>query len=219
MFVYINDKKFDAKTGEHLIDIARKNNTHIGYFCGGNAICQTCYVKVTEGMHLLSPLNDREKAMLSDKLIEEGIRVACLTTLDKLGTVKLVTAVEEVKQLFNKEPVQLLFNYPAKMGWESFVKFGDTIGMQAERLFQGKLDLFQLFRDVMDAITDAIRLAVIGIDQDKTFETPIPHTDEQKQPVSANSRVQNACSCRELQKSEKCKTPSILSTHTPASVN
>ena len=162
MFVYINDKKFEAKTGERLIDTARKNHAHIGYFCGGNGICQTCYVKVTEGMHLLSPLNDREKAMLSDNLIEEGIRVACLTTLDKLGTVKLLTTVEEVKKTLEDKPLEII-PYQAKMGWESLIKFPETIAMQAQRFSEGKLDTWQLITDIAGAVAGALELIGMAI--------------------------------------------------------
>lgn len=185
MFVYINDKKFEAKTGERLIDIARKNHAHIGYFCGGNGICQTCYVKVTEGMHLLSPLNDREKAMLSDSLIEEGIRVACLTTLDKLGTVKLLTTVEEVKRKLEEKPFELV-PYQAKMGWESLVKFPETIAMQARRFSEGKLDTWQLVTDVAGAIAGALELIGMAIQgtldwttKPKTFTREYADTTQQ----------------------------------------
>ncbi|HED30397.1 MAG TPA: (2Fe-2S)-binding protein, partial [Prosthecochloris aestuarii] len=82
MRIDINNRSYEAQTGERLIDVARRNHTHIGYFCGGNGICQTCYVKVLKGMDLLSPVSDREKALLSDDLLEEGIRVACLTTIE-----------------------------------------------------------------------------------------------------------------------------------------
>ncbi|PWW81357.1 ferredoxin [Prosthecochloris marina] len=186
MFVYINDKKFEAKTGERLIDIARNNHTHIGYFCGGNGICQTCYVKVTEGMHLLSPLNDREKAMLSDSLIKEGIRVACLTTLDKLGTVKLLTTVEEVKKTFEEKPLELV-PYQAKMGWESLIKFPETIVMQARRFSEGKLDAWQLVTDIAGAIAGAFELVGMAIQgtldwkvKPKTFTREYADTSEHR---------------------------------------
>ncbi len=162
MFVHINDKQFEAKPGERLIDVARKNHAHIGYFCGANGICQTCYVKVLEGMHLLSPLDDREKAMLSDRLIDEGIRVACLTTLEKLGTVKLLTTVEEVKRMVEKKPQEII-PYQAKMGWESLVKFPETIAMQAQRFSTGKLETWQLVTDIAGAVAGALELVVMAV--------------------------------------------------------
>ncbi len=200
MFVHINDEKYEAHTGERLIDIARNNHTHIGYFCGGNGICQTCYVKVLEGMHLLSPLNEREKAMLSDELIGEGVRVACLTTLDKLGTVKLLTTVEEVKRTFETKPLDLV-PYQAKMGWESLIKFPETIAMQAQRFSEGKLDTLQLVADIAEAVAGALELigrafqeTLGGKKKTKTFvreylQEPAEHTNGEKHPAVKDGKT------------------------------
>ena len=195
MFVYINDKKYEAATGERLIDIARKNHTHIGYFCGGNGICQTCYVKVLEGMHLLSPLSDTEKAMLSDVLIEEGIRVACVTTLDKLGTVRLLTTVEEVKRTLETKPLDLIA-YQGKMGWESLIKFPETIAMQTRKFTEGKLNAWQLITDIAGAVTGAFELvgkAIQGTlgwqEKTKTFARDyVEHLPDEKEN-SANQQA------------------------------
>ena len=153
MNISINNHLYEAKKGDRLLDIARSNHEHIGYFCGGNSICQTCYVKVLEGSELLSPLSVEEKALLSDKLIHEGTRMACLTTVEKEGTIRIVSLVEEIKRTFETNPVQLT-EYAAKMGWESLVKFPDTMRMQAGRDF----DLWQLISDVISGIGDALQL-------------------------------------------------------------
>ncbi len=162
MHVYINDKQCEANTDERLIDIARKNHSHIGYFCGGNGICQTCYVKVIEGMERLSPLSDREKALLSDELISEGIRVACMSTIEKPGMIKLLTTVEEVKYTFETKPLELI-PYQGKMGWAALVKFPETIAMQARRFAEGKLNPWQLFADIAGAVGDALELMVMAV--------------------------------------------------------
>jgi len=164
MFVHINDRQYEARTGERLIDIARNNHAHIGYFCGGNGICQTCYVKVFEGMELLSPISEKEQALLSDELIKEGVRVACITTLDKLGTVKLLTTVEEVKRTFETKPLDLI-PYQAKMGWEALVKFPETIAMQAQRFSDGSLSTLQLINDIAGAIGGALELVVMAVQE------------------------------------------------------
>lgn len=155
MNITINDKVYDAEKSERLLDLVRAKNAHIGYFCGGNAICQTCYVKVLEGAELLSPLSEYEKALLSDNLIEEGTRMACLTTVEKPGTIKMVSAVDEVKAMFETNPLDLA-GYAAKMGREALVKFPDTVAVQAGRTF----DLWQLLSDVIRGIGDALRLAL-----------------------------------------------------------
>jgi chlorosome envelope protein X len=153
MQVTINNHQYEANIGDRLLDIARSNHEHIGYFCGGNALCQTCYVKVLEGNDLLSHLNEEETALLSDNLIKEGTRMACQATIEKPGTIKLVSAVEEVKQMFEQEPVQLV-GYAAKMGWEAMVKLPDTLQLQAKR----EWDLWTLLSDVLSGIGDACTL-------------------------------------------------------------
>ncbi|TLU82981.1 MAG: (2Fe-2S)-binding protein [Chlorobium sp.] len=153
MNITINNKVYEANVGDRLLDIARKNHAHIGYFCGGNSICQTCYVTVLEGADLLSPLSDYEKALLSDNLIHEGTRMACLTTIEKPGIIRIVSTVEEVKQMFETNPVELV-GYAGKMGREALVKFPDTMRIQAGR----KFDLLQLISDVLKGIGDALIL-------------------------------------------------------------
>ncbi|NTU97504.1 MAG: (2Fe-2S)-binding protein [Chlorobiaceae bacterium] len=163
MNITINNKIYEAKEGERLLDIARRNHAHIGFFCGGNAICQTCYVKVLEGSDLLSPLSDTEKALLSDNLIKEGTRMACLATVEKQGTLRVVSAVEEVKEMLENNPIQLV-DYAGKMGMEALVKFPDTMRLQATR----KFDPAQLVTDVIQGIGDAIAMVL------KAFRLPVP---------------------------------------------
>ena len=100
MNISINNNTYEAKKGDRLLDIARSNHEHIGYFCGGNSICQTCYVKVLEGSENLSALSVEEKGLLSDRLINEGTRMACLTTVEKEGDIRVVSLVEEIKMSF-----------------------------------------------------------------------------------------------------------------------
>ncbi|NTW53271.1 MAG: (2Fe-2S)-binding protein [Chlorobaculum sp.] len=169
MNITINNRECSAQVGDRLLDVARAGHSHIGYFCGGNAICQTCYVRVLEGHDLLSPISDAEKSMLSDTLIKEGTRMACQTLIEKPGTIRILTEVEAAKKMTLENPLQLP-TYMGKMGWESAIKFTDTIAFQARRE-QGEyaLEPSQLLRDVAGAIGDAINLvfeavqAVFGV--------------------------------------------------------
>ncbi len=158
MNVTINNHSYEAKKGDRLLDIARANHEHIGYFCGGNSICQTCYVKFLEGSELLSPISVEEKALLSETLINEGTRMACLTTVEKEGTIRVLSLVEEIKRAAETNPLELT-GYAAKMGWESLVKFPETMRMQAGRDF----DLWQLISDVISGIGDAFQLVLNAI--------------------------------------------------------
>jgi chlorosome envelope protein X len=155
MNITINNHQYEASKDERLIDIARRNHEHIGYFCGGNGICQTCYVRVLEGSDLLSPLSEEEKALLSDNLLSEGTRMACMAKVEKPGTIRVVSAVEEVKQMLETNPLQLA-GYAAKMGQEALVKFPDTMRLQSKREF----DLWQLFSDIIGGIGNALQLVV-----------------------------------------------------------
>ena len=190
MHIEINDKACEAKTGERLIDVARKNHSHMGYFCGGNGICQTCYVKVFEGSDLLSPVSDREKALLSDDLLEEGIRVACLTTLDKPGKVSLLTTVEEIKRTFETRP-QDLPAYQGRMGWAALVKFPETIAMQAQRFSEGKLEPLQLLADIAGAVRDAIDLVFRSLLQGFAG-SPGDATSPEDSPAATAKNAENA---------------------------
>jgi chlorosome envelope protein X len=166
MNVTINNHEYEAKQGERLLDVARINHEHIGYFCGGNGICQTCYVKVLEGSELLSPISTEEKAMLSENLVSEGTRMACMATVEKAGTIRILSAVEEVKQMTETNPLQLP-GYAAKMGWEALVKFPDTMQLQSARSF----DLWQLLSDVVSGIGHAFQLVLDAI-QSSSSEKP-----------------------------------------------
>ncbi len=153
MQITINNNQYEANQGDRLLEVARLNHEHIGYFCGGNTICQTCYVKVLEGAELLSPLSEEEKAILSENLLKAGARMACQATVEKPGTIRVVSAVEEVRHLLETSPLEL-GGYAATMGWEALVKVPDTLRLQAGREF----DLWQLLTDVIGGIGDAWQL-------------------------------------------------------------
>jgi chlorosome envelope protein X len=163
MNITINDRSCDASIGDRLLDVARASHRHIGYFCGGNAICQTCYVRVLEGAELLSPMSDAEKSMLSDKLIAEGTRMACQTIIEKPGTIMILSEVEAAKRMTLENPLQLPA-YMGKMGWESAIKFTDTIAFQARReKGEHALEPTQLLHDIFSAIGDAVLMVIESI--------------------------------------------------------
>jgi chlorosome envelope protein X len=165
MNITINDRECVANTGDRLLDAARANHAHIGYFCGGNALCQTCYVKVLEGADLLAPMTGAEKAMLSDNLISEGYRMACQTIIEKPGTIRLLTTAEEAKRLTLQNPGAIPA-YMGRMGMEAAVKFTDTIAFQSRRDAEGhQVSLWQLLTDVVGAIGGAINLLVREVRQ------------------------------------------------------
>lgn len=189
MNIKINDRECSAKPGDKLLDVARSSHSHIGYFCGGNALCQTCYVKVLEGAELLSPLNSAEKAMLSDQLISEGTRMACQTTIEKPGRISILTTVEEVRRMTLSNPVQIPA-YMGKMGREAAVKFIDTIAFQARRDSEGhQVSLWELLSDVIGGIGDAIHLVLDAI---QSVVTPNRESEMSTTVITENGRTLNA---------------------------
>jgi chlorosome envelope protein X len=188
MNITINDRECSAKPGDKLLDVARASHSHIGYFCGGNALCQTCYVKVLEGADLLSPLNAAERAMLSDALISEGTRMACQTTIERPGRISIISTVEEVKRMTLTNPIQIP-GYMAKMGREAAVKFTDTIAVQARRDFEGlQVSPWQLLTDVIGGIGDAIQLVIDAV---LSVFTPNPETGTPSAGIRENGRTPN----------------------------
>ena len=163
MNITINDRECSATPGDRLLDVARANHGHIGYFCGGNALCQNCYVKVLEGQELLSPMTSAEKAMLSETLIREGTRMACQTTIEKPGKITILSTVEEAARMTLSNPAEIPA-YMGKMGMEAAVKFKDTIAFQARRDLEGhQVSPVQLLSDVFGAIGDAIQLVIDAV--------------------------------------------------------
>ncbi|NTV01891.1 MAG: (2Fe-2S)-binding protein [Chlorobiaceae bacterium] len=213
MTITINDRECSANTGDRLLDVARANHGHIGYFCGGNALCQTCYVKVLEGQELLSPMTSAEKAMLSDTLISEGTRMACQTYIEKPGKVTVLTTVEEAKRMTLTNPAAIPA-YMGKMGSEAAVKFTDTIAFQARRDAEGhQVSPWQLLTDVVGAIGDAIQLVVDAV---QSMFTPQPETAK---PCSAegNGTTPKTASCCPTDGVLKV-VPEVLRMHTTEAV-
>lgn len=65
----------------------------------------------------------------------------------------MVSAIEEVKQMTQTTPLQLPL-YMGIMGWEAAVMLPRTIAMQIGRIFEGKLNLEELGRDMTEALTE-----------------------------------------------------------------
>jgi chlorosome envelope protein X len=193
MKITINDRECNATTGDILLDVARAGHSHIGYFCGGNALCQTCYVKVLEGQELLSPMTSAEKAMLSDTLISEGMRMACQTTIEKPGKISILTTVEEAARLTLSNPAGVPA-YMGKMGWAAAEKFTDTISFQARRDIEGhQVSPWELLTDVIGGIGDAIQLVMEAV---MSVFTPKPGTADTDAPENGKSHASNGATSR-----------------------
>lgn len=82
-----------------ILDVARRNGAHIGFFCNGNGICTTCECKVLNGAEDLSPLTSAEKAWIGPERRSQGYRLGCQAGVT--GDLVVITRVEELKRAFN----------------------------------------------------------------------------------------------------------------------
>jgi len=68
-------RRITVPSGLSVLDAARLAGVELVAICGGEGICGTCRVRVTEGS--VSPLNLNEEGELSDEDIKKGFRLAC----------------------------------------------------------------------------------------------------------------------------------------------
>ncbi|MDX2128497.1 MAG: 2Fe-2S iron-sulfur cluster-binding protein [Chloroherpetonaceae bacterium] len=101
-----NGNAREAFVEESVLGAARRHKEHIGYFCGGHGLCQTCEVVVSEGKDNLSPMTEVEKAWLSQEKQTNGHRLGCQSHVAKEGTVKLQTRTEMMRWYFNRAFVE-----------------------------------------------------------------------------------------------------------------
>ena len=96
--VTINDEVFEAKIGERLLDVARRNGAHIGFVCDGNGICQTCQCQVLSGRKHLSPPNAAERDWMTEARLNQGHRLSCQTAIRGPGPIVILTAAEQLRR-------------------------------------------------------------------------------------------------------------------------
>ncbi len=96
--VIINDVEMEARVGERLLSVARRNAAHIGFVCDGNGVCQTCQLRVIAGAEHLSPPNEAERAWMPAHRLDDGHRLACQTALRGGGPVVALTNAEELRR-------------------------------------------------------------------------------------------------------------------------
>ncbi len=96
--VTINDLEMEARPGERLLDIARRNGAHIGFVCDGTGFCQTCKLKVLAGRDDLNPPTEIEKSWLPEARLQEGWRLGCQAAVRGKGPIVALTNAEELRR-------------------------------------------------------------------------------------------------------------------------
>lgn len=98
--VILNDVAMNAKVGERLLNVARRNAAHIGFVCDNAGTCQTCRCQVLEGADQLSPPSEAERAWIPAARLAEGQRLACQAIVRGHGQIRVVSRAEELRRLF-----------------------------------------------------------------------------------------------------------------------
>ncbi|QWG67529.1 (2Fe-2S)-binding protein [Bacillus mycoides] len=83
---------FDIKEGTKLVLALEDNGVHILHRCGGKARCTTCRVEVIAG-DFCEATNDEKKA-ITEKGIEDHLRLSCQMRVHKDITVRPILTVE-----------------------------------------------------------------------------------------------------------------------------
>jgi len=77
------DKTAQVRAGEFILDASAEAGIVLNSGCL-NSVCGTCAVEVVSGNENLSPITDKERAVLEEKGYEPGkYRLACCTKILK----------------------------------------------------------------------------------------------------------------------------------------
>jgi len=163
MIIFINDKPCEAKTGDLLLKVAQHHECHIGYICGGNGICQSCFVYVKEGMESLSAPNDIEKAFISDKLFQEGGRLGCQSVIVKEGNLRVISRAEHLRRLVLGLNVPGFITYARIIGYNVFNKLPDGAGNLFDRIKKGQMSPVDSLGKIGNALVQASHLVPVTV--------------------------------------------------------
>lgn len=97
--VILNDVPMEAKVGERLLNVGRRNAAHIGFLCDNIGTCQACRCQVLAGGEHLSPPSEIERAWLSEARLADGQRLACQAIIRGEGEIRVQSHIEIARQL------------------------------------------------------------------------------------------------------------------------
>jgi ferredoxin len=63
--------------GTSILQVAIENNIEIEHYCDGSCSCSTCRVEIIKGGQNLSKMKENETAILGEKRVAKGDRLAC----------------------------------------------------------------------------------------------------------------------------------------------
>ena len=183
--VEINDVAMEALPGERLLDIARRNAAHIGFYCDGLGLCTTCECRILSGAEYLNELTEAEQVWLPSARVRDGYRLGCQAALRGDGSVCTLTRAEELRrQVMNvinpptgttsSEHVRPLLNNVAMINWEHIGTFPFNLLQTMARI--GPIRMLWPVQDLNRLVEDTTRITrrMLGDDRElpSAQETP-----------------------------------------------
>ncbi|NTV97599.1 MAG: 2Fe-2S iron-sulfur cluster binding domain-containing protein [Chlorobiaceae bacterium] len=160
MIIYINDKPCEALAGDLLLRVAQNHKCHIGYICGGNAICQSCFVYVKEGADCLSEPGEEEKVFISPNLFGEGGRLACRAFIRKEGTIKVLTRAENLRRIVLGLNVPGFITYARAIGGNVVSQLPGGAANIYHRVMEGRLNPLDTLKKIGSGLAPASLFAM-----------------------------------------------------------
>lgn len=78
------DKTFDIKVGQNILEVALDNGFDLDHACGGVCACSTCHIKVREGFDLFPEAEEEEEDQLDNaRDVDLSSRLACQCVLQE----------------------------------------------------------------------------------------------------------------------------------------
>lgn len=74
-------RRVKVKEGESILSVSLKNKIHHPHVCGGNAMCSSCRIAVSEGLANCLPRNRKESAVAKTLKLDSKVRLACQTRI------------------------------------------------------------------------------------------------------------------------------------------
>lgn len=92
--------KLYEKNGKNILRNIMESNYEINAPCGGNGTCGKCKIKILKGE--FSDISKNEKILLSEKEINNGIRLACMTEFKNEIEIEVVEKEEFYEKTLSK---------------------------------------------------------------------------------------------------------------------
>ncbi|MEL6187740.1 MAG: 2Fe-2S iron-sulfur cluster-binding protein [Myxococcota bacterium] len=102
--ILLEDRSYDADTGETILEVAHDHGIPVGSNCGGVCGCSTCHVYVLRGLDSLEEMTEREEDRLDLGFdVKLNSRLGCQARIEDEDLVIDITE-ESLKAYFDENP-------------------------------------------------------------------------------------------------------------------